>query len=285
MRLKVDQIVVSKKNNKILDDVTIDFDTGIHCLLGPNGAGKTTLIRTILGIYRPQKGVVTYNDRKLDPKSVVIGYLPQAFGLFPDMSAFSMLKYMAVIKGLKHIKAEEVEQCLEMVGLLEEKDKKTKELSGGMIRRLGIAQALLGNPEIIILDEPCSGLDPEERLRMKNLLYKIKNNRLIIVSTHIIDDFEDIVDYVEIMKAGKIKFQNDKNTLINLMDHKIYEIDKSEYESHKFETAIIVKEYDVQGVSKLRLIMEEKCDYPEKEPTVEDGYIYFQKMGDKKWND
>lgn len=176
---------VSKKFRKkqVLNNIDFKFEKGIYGILGPNGAGKTTLIRCITQLYNLDAGNILYNDKSIAENKNFndnIGYLPQKFGLFKELTVFEMLSAMAALKNIsKDAVEQEVKRCITLVNLDEKINAKVKTLSGGMIRRMGIAQAILGNPEIIIFDEPTSGLDPEERLRFKNIVSKLKGEHII----------------------------------------------------------------------------------------------------------
>ena len=201
---------VSKKFRKkqVLNNIDFKFEKGIYGILGPNGAGKTTLIRCITQLYNLDAGNILYNDKSIAENKNFndnIGYLPQKFGLFKELTVFEMLSAMAALKNIsKDAVEQEVKRCITLVNLDEKINAKVKTLSGGMIRRMGIAQAILGNPEIIIFDEPTSGLDPEERLRFKNIVSKLKGEHIIIISTHIVEDVEALCDFVVIMNSGQI---------------------------------------------------------------------------------
>ena len=204
---------VSKKFRKkqVLNNIDFKFEKGIYGILGPNGAGKTTLIRCITQLYNLDAGNILYNDKSIAENKNFndnIGYLPQKFGLFKELTVFEMLSAMAALKNIsKDAVEQEVKRCITLVNLDEKINAKVKTLSGGMIRRMGIAQAILGNPEIIIFDEPTSGLDPEERLRFKNIVSKLKGEHIIIISTHIVEDVEALCDFVVIMNSGQRKLQ------------------------------------------------------------------------------
>ncbi len=168
------------KRKTALDEISITFEEGMYGLLGPNGAGKTTLMRSMLGLYRIQQGDILYDGhsiKKEDDFMQHVGYLPQKFGLFKELTVYEMMEYLATLKKIpKSDQRQQIETCVEQVNLSETINDKVGSLSGGMIRRLGIAQALMGSPKTIIVDEPTAGLDPEERVRFKNLLATIKKN-------------------------------------------------------------------------------------------------------------
>ena len=229
MKIIVKNVEKKFGKNKVLNNLTIRFEKGIYGILGPNGAGKTTLLRCIVGIYDIQKGAIGFVDNQgefCSPGVGAIGYLPQKFGIFKNMSVRDFMLYFAEMKEIdKNIRDKEIESCLKLVNLEERMKTKVKKLSGGMVRRLGIAQALLGQPEILIFDEPTTGLDPEERMRFKKIISQLGKDRIIIISTHIIEDMEALCDKVIIMKKGE-KIMED--TISNIVKGKRNAVDKPE---------------------------------------------------------
>lgn len=194
--LTVDNLSKSFGKKTVLDNISVQLTHGVYGLLGPNGSGKTTFMRCIAGIYR-------YNGRIITPSNV--GYLPQKFGAFRELTVYEVLEYFAELKGIpSNRQGKDIHDCLEDVNLWERHSDKVKTLSGGMIRRLGVAQALLGNPELILVDEPTAGLDPEERLRFKNLISQHREDCTILISTHIVEDVEALCDHIIILSHGKI---------------------------------------------------------------------------------
>lgn len=193
---------VSKKFRKreALKDVSLRMEEGCYGLLGPNGAGKTTLLRCVLGLYPVSSGRISF-----DGKSGEIGYLPQKFGMFQELKVYDMLYYFAAVKKIPaHLRKEEIEKVLKLVNLEDRYGEKVGKLSGGMQRRIGIAQALLGNPKLIFLDEPTTGLDPEERMRFRDIMSEVREGRTILLSTHIVEDVEYVCDRVIIMNHGRV---------------------------------------------------------------------------------
>lgn len=225
-KLEVHNLTKNFKRKTVLNNISIILEPGIYGLLGLNGAGKTTLLRCLCKIYKTPKGTIIYNGQATD-FSNKIGYLPQAFGLFRDMKVRDMLDLMACIKGNSSISDGEIDEVLSKVNLLDRKNDKVATLSGGMVRRLGIAQALLNNPEILIFDEPTAGLDPEERVRFKEIVKSLSKEKIIIISTHLTEDVENICDNCIILHEGKIKYSN------TIDDMKIY------YNSKTIEEAFL----------------------------------------------
>ncbi len=219
---------------KALDNVSLEVPTGMFGLLGPNGAGKSTLMRSIATLQTPTSGSIDFDgiDVIKDPDLLrrTLGYLPQDFGVYPRVSAYDMLDHMAVLKGIASGKDRKatVESLLQQVNLWPVRNKALAGFSGGMRQRFGIAQALIGNPKLIIVDEPTAGLDPEERNRFLNLLAEIADNVVIILSTHIVEDVADLCPRMAILAGGKIQRQGAPLELIKEMDGRVWKktIDK-----------------------------------------------------------
>jgi len=204
---------VYPNSTRALDDVTLSIPNGMYGLLGPNGAGKSTLMRTIATLQTPTAGSIRFGDIDViaDPEALRerLGYLPQDFGVYPRVSAYDMLDHMAVLKGIASARERKatVETLLEQTNLWAVRRKAIAGFSGGMRQRFGIAQALIGNPELIIVDEPTAGLDPEERNRFLNLLAEIGENVVVILSTHIVEDVADLCPRMAVMAAGRIQLE------------------------------------------------------------------------------
>ena len=202
MELAIDRLTKQYKNKIAVDRVSIKLKQGVYVLIGANGAWKTTLMRMICDIQNPTSGQIKYNGtdiKKLgEDYRQVLGYLPQDFGYYPDFTAYDFLMYIAALKGLSKENAEmRVNELLQIVNLENEKKQKVKTFSGGMKQRLGIAQAMLNNPKILILDEPTAGLDPKERVKFRNLISSFSQDKIVILSTHIVSDIEFIADKEE----------------------------------------------------------------------------------------
>jgi len=272
---------VSKKFRKkqVLNNIDFKFEKGIYGILGPNGAGKTTLIRCITQLYNLDAGNILYNDKSIAENKNFndnIGYLPQKFGLFKELTVFEMLSAMAALKNIsKDAVEQEVKRCITLVNLDEKINAKVKTLSGGMIRRMGIAQAILCNPEIIIFDEPTSGLDPEERLRFKNIVSKLKGEHIIIISTHIVEDVEALCDFVVIMNSGQIIKSGSCSEIEGCAQNKVFELNE-ENSNLLNEPYHIQQQFEINGKRKLRVLssLNIECDkITAVQPKVEDGYI------------
>ena len=210
MELTIDRLTKQYKNKIAVDRLSFSLTKGVTGLLGANGAGKTTLIRMLCGILVPTSGEITYNGISVSDEHYrnVLGYLPQEFGYYPEFTGKDFLMYFAALKGFTKKAAEvRVNELLELVGLSQVQKKKIKTYSGGMKQRLGIAQALINRPEVLILDEPTAGLDPKERVRFRNLIDEIGKESIVLLSTHIVSDIEHIADHIIMMKNGQIIWQ------------------------------------------------------------------------------
>ena len=270
---------------KGLDHVSFSIGTGVFGLLGHNGAGKTTLMRLIATILRPTEGTITVlgNDtmKASDAVRQNIGYLPQELAMYNNLSALDFVLYMARLKGIKDDSA--ALQMLEEVGMAEYKNRKIGQLSGGMKRRVGIAQALVGNPRIVIVDEPTAGLDPEERVRFRSILSRYaKTDRTIILSTHIVEDIYQLCEQVAVLRGGKLFFSGSTDTLLNQVKGKIKVLDiGSEQELAGLQNQVVVLSVAYTGDGIKARIMDEADRFRQApaQETLEDAYVYC--MGGK----
>lgn len=216
MKLVVDRLTKQYKNKIAVDRISAEFGSGVYGLLGANGAGKTTFMRMVCGILEPTSGTVSFDGIDVGDEEyrAVLGYLPQDFGYYPNFTAWDFLMYMSALKGFdKRSAKSRIQELLEFVSLSEVSKKKIKTYSGGMKQRLGIAQALINSPKILVMDEPTAGLDPKERVRFRNVIEGLGKESIVILSTHIISDIEHIADNILFMKDGKIIFNSPREEI------------------------------------------------------------------------
>ncbi len=221
MELKVDRLTKQYKNKIAVDRVSMRLTPGIYGLLGANGAGKTTLMRMLCGILTPTGGSITLDgaDVSQEEYRAVLGYLPQDFGYYPGFSGWDFLMYLAALKGFDKKRARvRCQELLEMVSLSEMAKKKIKTYSGGMKQRLGIAQALLNRPKLLVLDEPTAGLDPKERIRFRNLTKQLAKDSIVLLSTHIVSDVEQTANTILVMKEGQMVFQKSREEISEALE-------------------------------------------------------------------
>lgn len=227
MELSIEQVSKQYKDKKAVQGVSLRLTHGVWGLLGANGAGKTTLMRMAAGLLKPDSGRVTYDGIPIEVLKGryrdVFGYLPQEFGFYPEFRVRDYLEYVAALKGLPAKRAKEkIDRLLEQLTLAEVGKKKISKLSGGMKRRVGIAQALLNDPEVLLLDEPTSGLDPGERIHLRNLISEFARERIVLISTHIVPDVEYIATRNAIMKDGRLVAEGTTEELIRLVEGKVW---------------------------------------------------------------
>lgn len=275
--LKIENLNKKFGKKSVLEDFSFEFENGVYGLLGPNGAGKTTFIRSLTQIYPTKSGVITYNGVpviKDDNFLNKIGYLPQQFGMFKDLKVIEMMLLMANLKGVnKNDALPMVKNVVEMVNLSDRLDSKVRALSGGMVRRLGVAQALLNDPKVIVFDEPTAGLDPEERLRFKNIINEIKGDRIIIISTHIVEDVEAVCDKVAIMPSKNIKVCGSCREIQDYAKDKVYEI-LPERVGEINGRYHVQKYFEKENQKYMKILCSEVQESFEKcDANVEDGYI------------
>lgn len=284
MELFVEHLSKQFKDLTAVDDVSLRITPGVWGLLGANGAGKTTLMRMIAGIMNPSSGRILYDGIPISELKEsyrdVFGYLPQEFGFYPEFTVKDYLEYVAVLKGLTDQDSRRrIGELLEQMTLSHVRNKKIRKLSGGMKRRVGIAQALLNEPEILILDEPTSGLDPGERVRFRNLLSEFAHDRIVLISTHIVSDVEYIATQNAVMKEGKLLAQGTTEELVKLVAGKVWTAQipmnrLSEYE-HRLQIVNIRNEDD------RRISIRYLADAPYTEdsepaaPHLEDLYLWL----------
>ena len=289
---KLELININKtypNGEKAIDAVNLNISNGMFGLLGPNGAGKSSLMKTIAGLQRPDNGNILFNGVDIVANTAFIkqqlGFLPQDFGVYPKISAYDLLTHLAVLKGIlaKKDRQEQVLALLEKVNLYAHRHKEAHTFSGGMRQRFGIAQALLGNPQLIIVDEPTAGLDPEERNRFNNLLSEIGEDIIIILSTHLVEDVKNLCPNMAIMSHGRVICQGKPTDFVHELTNSIWKktIDKTEKADYEQRYNVLSTQLN-EG--KLSIHIHANCypnnDFTALSPTLED--YYFFKMNQQK---
>lgn len=283
MELSLDRLTKQYGRKIAVDCVSATLKPGVYGLLGANGAGKTTLMRMLCAILESTSGEVLLNGKEITLLGAdyrnILGYLPQDFGLYPNYTAMEFLMYIAALKGIpKHIAGKRVTELLDVVGLGQVANKKVKTFSGGMKQRVGIAQALLNNPGILILDEPTSGLDPKERVRFRNLISEYAEDKIVVLSTHIVSDIEAIADEVLLMKKGKFVLQGTVPELIDKAKGKVWELSVSPEEARKWQERTTVANLRHEGKEMILRIISDNMPGERAvscEATLEDLYLYY----------
>ena len=283
MELSLDRLTKQYGSKIAVDHISAELAPGVYGLLGANGAGKTTLMRMLCAILESTSGEVLLDGAEITSLGAdyrnLLGYLPQDFGYYPGYTAEEFLHYIAALKGIPKGKArKKTKELLEITGLTSAAGKKIKTFSGGMKQRVGIAQALLNNPKILILDEPTAGLDPKERVRFRNLISDYADGRIVILSTHIVADVEAIADKVFLMKKGKFILQGSVPKLTQEAMGKVWELTVPQRESRRYQEEMTVANLRHEnGFVTLRIISDEKpaegavpCA-----PVLEDLYLYY----------
>jgi len=270
---------------KALDDISLELGSGMFGLLGPNGAGKSTLMRTIATLQEADSGSILLNDIDVEkePRRLrqVLGYLPQEFGVYPNISAQGLLDHVAVLKGITNGKErkEMVSYLLQKVNLYDKRNKNVKSFSGGMKQRVGIAQALIGSPQLIIVDEPTAGLDPGERNRFHNLLADVGEDVVVILSTHIVDDVRELCSNMAIMNNGSLVYKGSPLTVIEELNGKVWRksIDRTELQAHMSNYQVISNKM-VAGKPQLHVLSDSNPGdgFVAVDPDLED--VFFSKI-------
>jgi ABC-type multidrug transport system ATPase subunit len=284
MKLKINNLNKTYKNGvKALDNLNLEIGTGMFGLLGPNGAGKSSLMRTIATLQKPDSGTIEFDGINILEDQIalrkILGYLPQEFGVYPNMSAEKLLDYFAQLKGIasKGDRAAIVKQVLEVTNLYEVRLKDVNGYSGGMKQRFGIAQLLLNNPKLIIVDEPTAGLDPAERHRFLNVLREIGTNHTVIFSTHIVDDVKELCNEMAILNGGKILTQGTPQAVTDSLSGTIWTkvIEREALEENEKEFDVISSNYNQDNTLNIRVHSSEKPNesFVSSAPQLEDVYF------------
>ncbi|MCR8848424.1 ATP-binding cassette domain-containing protein [Rossellomorea sp. SC111] len=265
-----------------LNEINLEFERGIYGLLAPNGAGKTSLIKMLVTLVYPTRGEILYNGTNIveldEDYRDILGYLPQHFGFYKHYTPMKYLMYLAALKGIeKKLAAAKIEKLLESVALTDVANKKMRKFSGGMIQRVGIAQALLNDPKILILDEPTAGLDPKERARFRRILTSLSQDRLIIISTHIVSDIESIANQVIMIKNQKVLFNESAQSICETLRGEVYEtmISNAELETFRKMYAILGEKQE-EGNVRVRFVHkgESEKGWINATPNLEDVFLY-----------
>ena len=285
MELTIDQISKKYKDKTAVSQVSLKLTPGVWGLLGANGAGKTTLMRMVAGILKPTEGKVLYDGISIqvlrEKYRDIFGYLPQEFGFYPEFTVQDYLEYMAVLKGLtKKEGKRRIEELLEKMTLLDVRKKKIVKLSGGMKRRVGIAQALLNEPEVLVLDEPTSGLDPGERVRFRNLLSEFaSHDRIVLISTHIVSDVEYIATCNAVMKDGKLLATGTTEELVTMVEDKVWTgmVPLGQLAEYERKLQIVNLKNEADGQVSIRYLSEKPqvADSVKEVPRLEDLYLWL----------
>ena len=287
--IKITDLSKNFGSKQALKNISLDINQGMFGLLGPNGAGKTTLMKIISTLLKKNCGEVTVCGIPVEKSSEIRGlngYLPQDFSMYGNMNAYEALDYLATLSGMKKSERKtKVPELLEKVNLLEQRKTQVKAMSGGMKRRLGIAQSMIHDPKVIIVDEPTAGLDPEERVRFRNLLCEIAKDRIVLLSTHIVGDIEATCEEIAVLNQGEIVFRGTVRELLKLVENKVYTLEISTSELDMMKERYLVTGILTSGsLAKVKLIADEK---PFESATlcsadVEDAYMYLMKQQEVK---
>ena len=285
MELKIDNLTKNYGNKIAVNSFSCVLTSGIYGLLGANGSGKTTLMRMLCDIIKPTSGTITVDGTSIkvmdESYRELLGYLPQNFGYYPNFTGWEFMMYLAALKGLPKIMAtERCEQLLRTVGLFDVKNKKLKTYSGGMRQRIGIAQALINDPKILILDEPTAGLDPKERAKFRNIISDLSGERIILLSTHIVSDIEFIADDILVMKEGELVLFDKHDTICNMIDDSVWLCKLPDKMARELISKHVVSNLrHIDGEIEVRIVSKDKpCDIAEHvAPNLEDLYLYFFK--------
>ncbi|HPF50396.1 MAG TPA: ABC transporter ATP-binding protein [Draconibacterium sp.] len=295
MQIRIENLnKIYKGGSYALKNLNLEIPNGMFGLLGPNGAGKSTLMRILVTLMKPTSGKVYFNDYELSKNRreirQMLGYLPQDFSFFSKLKTYEFLDYTARLAGMKNSAARRsaVEQMLEEVGLFEARDRNANKLSGGMKRRLGIAQALINDPKVIIVDEPTTGLDPEERIRFRNLLSTISTRDVIIIlSTHIVGDISSTCHDMALLNKGKLAFAGSPEDLVKEAEGNVWQIQATEAEYLEInEKYPVISTIPIDGGWEVQVVSPEINGYQGKQiaPNLEHAYVHFMENKLNQWS-
>ncbi|WP_419749879.1 ABC transporter ATP-binding protein [Terrisporobacter petrolearius] len=286
MELIIKNISKEFKDKIAVDKFSVTLSSGIYGLLGPNGSGKTTLMRILADVSSASSGDILVNGESKNKLGAeyrdLIGYVPQNIGFYKNFTAEKFLYYVAALKGVdKNIEKSKIDELLKFVNLEQDRKRRIGKFSGGMKQRLGIAQALLNDPKILILDEPTAGLDPNERIRFKNLIAQLSKGKIVILSTHIVSDIEFIANEVLVMKDGKLVEKSSLEEILDTVRGKVYTLSVNECDldevENKFKISSMIR--NNSGIN-VRVVGDKKpninkFEYIEEEPNLEDVFLYY----------
>ncbi len=246
MILEIQNLTKSYGKHMALNQVSLSLTPGVYALLGPNGAGKSTLMNLIAGNIRQDYGKICYDGKTTEALGRefrrILGFMPQQQGLYENFTAYRFLSYMASLKGMSRAEAaKEIEWALEMVHLADNRNQRLGAFSGGMKQRVLMAQAIMNDPEILILDEPTAGLDPKERIRIRNIISEIAMDKIVIFATHVVSDIEQIAKEAVMLKAGKIAAVNTPEALCDMLEGKVFEAEMSQGELERLENQLLIR--------------------------------------------
>ncbi|WP_343246293.1 ABC transporter ATP-binding protein [Diplocloster hominis] len=283
MELKIENLTKNYQDITAVKNVTYSMHHGVYGLLGANGAGKTTFMRMLCTLLKPSNGAITWDGKDIFAMDAeyrkLLGYLPQDFGFYPDFTVQDYLMYIGSIKGIPTaVVKKRIGELLQRVGLTQMRTKKMKKLSGGMKRRVGIAQAVLNNPKILVLDEPTSGLDPNERIRFRNLISELSQDRLVLLSTHIVSDVEYIANEILLMKNGEIAHSGTPAGIMHTLPVRVWSClaGREELEAYARQYQIANMKTVTEGAELRILSADRPCPgAKEEDMTLEDVFLYY----------
>lgn len=287
MNLTLQKVSKEFKGKTAVQHLSLTLTPGVYGLIGANGAGKTSLMRMICGVTQPTTGTIEYNGQPItlldEQYRQELGYLPQNFGYYPDFTAKQFMHYIASLKGISSREAKgKTTELLALVGLSDVANRKIKTYSGGMKQRLGIAQAVLNDPKILVLDEPTAGLDPKERIRFRNLISDLSKDRIVILSTHIVSDIEYIADTILMMKDGSIILNQANEDVLNEIDGKVWQcvVSHQEIQTLSDMYRIVNLQHEGNNIA-LRIVSETKphASAVYAKPTLEDLFLFYFEEG------